>query len=110
MGRREQSADRAATIADVTPLVHGQGETALAAIVTPSRDAVYRQTVEMVVTGWNQAAVQLYGYPEDEAIGRRVEDLIVPDDRQGELPERYARIAAGARVEPFETVRRAKDG
>jgi len=31
------------------------------------------------VTYWNSASEALYGYSEDEAIGQRLEDLIIPD-------------------------------
>lgn len=31
------------------------------------------------VTYWNSASTRLYGYTEEEALGRRLEDLIIPD-------------------------------
>jgi PAS domain S-box-containing protein len=52
---------------------------------------------------------RLFGYPADEARGRRINDLIVPDHLRGEGAAITAQVASGARTEA-ETVRRRKDG
>lgn len=41
--------------------------------------AVQGYDQERRVIYWNQASAELYGYASDEALGRRFEDLIVPD-------------------------------
>ncbi len=58
---------------------------------------------------WNDAAEAIFGYSCDEALGRLLDDLIVPPDRRDE--ERQIRLDAlqhGLAV--YESVRRRKDG
>src|SRR3546814_12966636 len=58
---------------------------------------------------WNAGAERLFGFTEDEAIGRPV-TILLPEERLDEEPEILRRIRRGERVEHFETVRRRKDG
>ena len=81
----------------------------LAAIVASSQDAIVSKTVDGIITSWNASAERLYGYTADEAIGRSIL-LIIPEHLREEEQEILRRIAAGRRVEHFETERRAKDG
>ena len=81
----------------------------LSAIVESSNDAIISKDLEGKVTSWNRAAEHLYGYTAEEAIGRAIE-LIVPADRRVELADILARLGRGEEVQPFETVRRHKDG
>jgi PAS domain S-box-containing protein len=82
---------------------------ALAAIVESSDDAIIGKTLDGTITSWNKAAERLYGYTSEEAIGQSIA-LIVPSDRGDELPGIMARLQRGEKIEPFETVRQAKDG
>jgi PAS domain S-box-containing protein len=81
----------------------------MAAIVEYSDDAITGMTLDGVVTSWNPAAERLYGYPNDEIIGRSIE-LLRPKDRGGDFQAIMARIKAGEHVENFETTRIRKDG
>jgi PAS domain S-box-containing protein len=81
----------------------------LAAIVESSEDAILGKALDGTIRSWNRAAERMFGYTAAEALGRSVAFLL-PPGREGEEPELIARIAAGERVPPFETVRRAKDG
>jgi PAS domain S-box-containing protein len=81
----------------------------LAAIVESSDDAIVSKSLEGAIQSWNRGAVQVYGYEESEAVGRPP-SLLVPPDRQGEIPEVLRRIRAGEHIRHFETVRRRKDG
>lgn len=81
----------------------------LAAIVESSQDAIIGKTLEGIITSWNHAAEQIYGYTAAEAIGQSIH-LIVPDDRRHEIDEIHKQIRMGQRVPPFETTRRRKDG
>jgi PAS domain S-box-containing protein len=81
----------------------------LAAIVESSDDAIVSKTVNGIITSWNASATRLYGYTAEEAIGQSIM-LIVPPERQNEEHGILDLIAAGQRVEHFETERRAKNG
>ena len=81
----------------------------LAAIVESSEDAIIGQTLNGIITHWNRGAVQMYGYVEEEVVGKPI-TIIVPEDRRGEVANFLATIERGERVAHFETVRIRKDG
>ena len=63
-----------------------------------------------MITSWNRASVELYGYSADEAIGRSVVDLLVSPELADE-PERIVeRLLAGDGVRQYTTQRRHKNG
>ena len=84
-------------------------EARLAAIVQSSYDAIIGETPDRVVNAWNPAAESMFGYTAAEALGQPI-TLITPEDRLAEEHDVLARIRRGETVDPFETVRRAKDG
>ena len=81
----------------------------LAAIVESSGEAILGKTLQGVITSWNRGAEKLFGYTADEVIGKSV-SLIIPPDRQEDLPKILARITAGETVQHYETTRVRKDG
>ena len=81
----------------------------LAAIVESSRDAIVSKDLNGIVTSWNAAAEQIYGYTAAEIMGKS-KTLVVPEDRPDELQTILTRIQRGERITPFDTVRRRKDG
>jgi PAS domain S-box-containing protein len=81
----------------------------LAAIVQLSYDAIISQTLEGTITAWNPAAERIFAYTSAEALGQPIA-LITPEDRRAEEQELLGVVRRGETVEPFETVRRAKDG
>jgi two-component system, cell cycle sensor histidine kinase and response regulator CckA len=81
----------------------------LAAIVESSADAIFGKTLDGVVTSWNAAAEDIYGYSAEEALGRSIE-FIIPPERRGELSSLLDRLRRGEHVAAFETVRLHKDG
>jgi PAS domain S-box-containing protein len=62
-----------------------------------------------VVQRVNREFARLFGYAPHEAVGRKINDLIVPTDRKSEGAEATAQVAAGKHLS-FETIRQAKDG
>jgi PAS domain S-box-containing protein len=80
-----------------------------AAIVESTDDAIIGMDLDGLVTSWNNAANELYGYAPEEIIGKDVSILIPPEhfQDQGQL---LARIRSGERVVHYETVRMAKSG
>jgi PAS domain S-box-containing protein len=81
----------------------------LAAIVESADDAIVSKDLSGVIQSWNAGAERLFGYTAAEAIGQPV-TMLIPPGRGDEGPMILARIAAGERVEHYETVRRRKDG
>jgi PAS domain S-box-containing protein len=81
----------------------------LAAIVESSMDAIVSKDINGIITSWNKAAEQLFGYLAEEAIGQPV-TMLLPDGQMGEEVSIIQRIRAGERVETYETIRRHKDG
>jgi PAS domain S-box-containing protein len=56
-------------------------------LVEVSPAAVVVMDAEERVTGWNPAAAALFGYTADEAIGRGIDELVVPDEYRTESRE-----------------------
>jgi len=81
----------------------------LASMIASSNDAIMGIDLDMKITSWNAAAEKLYGYSQDEVVGRSVL-MLVPDGRQEEEPRILTEVKAGRFVEPYETQRRRKDG
>jgi PAS domain S-box-containing protein len=74
-----------------------------AAIVDAAGVAVVTQTVEGVITGWNDAATRLFGWTAQD-VGRTVYDVSPQDEREA-IRSRTERAAAGERIGPFEVQR-----
>ena len=82
----------------------------LAAIVTSSSDAIISLGLDQIVRTWNPGATLLFGYAEAEAVGRTIDELIVPDDLRAERARIYETIRSGQQATAKDTVRRRKDG
>lgn len=81
----------------------------LGAIVDSSYDAIVSKDLNGIITSWNSGAERLFGYRAEEVIGRPIM-ILIPTDHPNEEPNILDRIRRGERVEPYETVRRRKDG
>ncbi|HJV88768.1 MAG TPA: PAS domain S-box protein [Holophagaceae bacterium] len=81
----------------------------LAAIVESSDDAIVSKSMDGVITSWNQAAVRMFGYTPEEAIGKSIE-ILVPPGRTEEEQGILEAIRSGGSVEHLETLRIRKDG
>lgn len=79
----------------------------LAAIVESSDDAIIGKTLDGIVTSWNAGAERLFGYTSDEVVGKSI-SVLLPADREHELPDILQRLENGKRN--FETERIRKDG
>jgi PAS domain S-box-containing protein len=88
-----------------------QAKQHLAAIVDNSDDAIVSKDLDGTILSWNEAATQMYGYTQEEALGKPI-DIVIPEDEhlQAEELEIRRRIAQGGRIHHTETVRRHKDG
>jgi PAS domain S-box-containing protein len=81
----------------------------LAAIVESSDDAIVGKNLDGIITSWNAGAERIFGYRAEEIIGKSI-TILIPPDYQKEEEAIIERLRRGQRVEPFETVRRRKDG
>jgi PAS domain S-box-containing protein len=81
----------------------------LAALVNSSQDAIYSFTLDGKVVSWNSAAENLYGWAEEEVLGKWWVSFL-PPEKAPELDQVIARIRVGELVTRFETQGRRKDG
>ncbi|MBC7801128.1 MAG: PAS domain S-box protein, partial [Gemmatimonadaceae bacterium] len=88
---------------------HEQARSRLAAIVDGSQDAIISHGRDGIVTSWNAAATQLFGYPDTEAIGRPM-SVLLDSAMPGEWPRLLDRLDAGERIPRFDSARTARDG
>lgn len=81
----------------------------LSAIVRSSEDAIIAKTPDGVIVSWNVGATKVFGYSEEEAIGKQML-MLFPSNRTDEEASILSKILRDETVEHFETKRRRKDG
>ena len=81
----------------------------LGAIVECSDDAILGKSLDGIITSWNKGAEKIYGYSENEVIGRPT-SILVSADRPEEAQEILSRLARGQVVDHYATVRGKKSG
>ncbi len=54
-------------------------------ILGRSADAMVAIGADMTIVGWNQAAVELFGYQPDEVLGTRCDEVLHWRNRCGDL-------------------------
>ena len=82
----------------------------LSAIVEHSSDALVSQSLDGVVTSWNEAAARIFGYPASEAIGAPLAALVMIDDPAANEIDLVACIRRGDTAPPLDRVCRRRDG
>ncbi len=99
-----------AMLRDLTPQKQAQAEHArLTAIVQSTDNAILSADLDAVFLTWNPGAEKIFGYTAEEAIGRHVSMLWLPEhhDMAAAMIEK---VKGGQTVSQLETVRRHKDG
>jgi PAS domain S-box-containing protein len=81
----------------------------LAAIVQSTEDAIIGKKLDGSIVSWNKGAEQLYEYTAGEVIGRSV-SILLPPERQHELPDILSKIRTGEPVQLYESERVTKSG
>jgi len=98
------------TLIDITSINDDYEKQArLAAIVNTSDDTILSKTLQGIITSWNKSAEKMFGYTEDEAIGKHI-SLIIPPERIKEEEYIIGEISKGNMVDHFQTIRITKDG
>lgn len=80
-----------------------------ASIIESSNDAIVGKNLDGIITSWNPAAQQIFGYAPEEIIGNPVL-VLIPEEHRDEERMILQRIRRGESVEHYETIRRRKDG
>jgi PAS domain S-box-containing protein len=70
-------------------------------IVENALDAVVTIDRRGYITGWNGRAEKTFGWRHDEALGRLLTDLIVPEEHRASQQESFARLAAASDARAF---------
>jgi PAS domain S-box-containing protein len=106
----EQVVGTVVTITDLTE--RRRAETAitrLESIENSVDEGIILHTADGVISSWNRAAERIYGYCEEEVLGRHI-SIIHPPGYKQELQSLFDRVLAQKRIEPLETVRIRKGG
>jgi len=95
---------------DITAQAHLENAAAqFQSLVDSSDDAIISKTLDGLVTSWNPAAQNMFGYSAEEMVGQQMLKLF-PNDRQNEELFILEKMLAGEKVDHFDTVRLHKDG
>lgn len=80
-----------------------------AAIVASSEDAIISKSVHGIITSWNLAAENMFGYTAAEMLDQPI-DRLMPEEVGNEEQLILERIINGEHIEHFETIRQRKNG
>lgn len=79
------------------------------AIVLSSEVAIISKNLNGTITSWNPAAEAIFGFTEEEAMGKNI-SIIIPGELLSEEQAIIARVKKGERIDHYETIRKRKDG
>jgi PAS domain S-box-containing protein len=95
---------------DVTEMIAAKHESHLMSRLVHGMDeAIFTMTTDGTVTCWNSSCEEVYGFKSEEALGRQLVDLTVPDDRQDEPATIVERLLGGEGFRQCTTQRMRKD-
>ncbi|MFD1631043.1 PAS domain S-box protein [Pseudopedobacter beijingensis] len=78
-------------------------------IVKSSNDAIVSKDLEGMITSWNQSAEELFGFSEQEILGKSIKNII-PDELLSEEENIIDTIKSGGKIRHRHTIRKRKDG
>ncbi|MDF3076395.1 MAG: domain S-box protein [Sphingobacteriaceae bacterium] len=98
------------TLLDITDQKSGESKQALlAAIIESSDDVIISKTLKGIITSWNRSAEKLFGYKEEEVLGKHI-SILIPPDRLAEEDLIIGKVSCGQSLDHFETIRVTKTG
>jgi PAS domain S-box-containing protein len=98
------------TLVDITAQMQNEEKQAiLTAIVESSDDGIISKNLEGIITSWNTGARRIFGYTEEETIGKHI-SLLIPETLLQEEDMIISNIRSGKKIDHYETTRMAKDG
>ncbi len=80
-----------------------------AAILDSSDDAIIAKTLEGRILDWNHGAQRIFGYTEQEILGKPI-TIIIPTELHAEENQVMHRVRAGERIDHYQTVRLSRSG
>jgi diguanylate cyclase (GGDEF)-like protein/PAS domain S-box-containing protein len=91
-----------------------ESEVVLRRVIEATSDAYLGIDHDGVLTEWNRAASQMFGWTEADAVGRELAGLIVPEEDRPVFRLRFGRVARGEDGQflqrPFEMVALSRSG
>jgi len=81
----------------------------LATIVDSSDEAIISKSLDGTIRSWNRGAERIFGYREDEVIGRPI-SMLIPTELLQQEAQILDSMVHGRAIEHFETVRLHKNG
>ena len=81
----------------------------MAGIVASSDDAIIGKTLEGIIVSWNKGASRIYGYGEEEVLGRHI-SFLTPTDQPDAMPHMLEMVGQGQSADQIETVWITKGG
>jgi PAS domain S-box-containing protein len=84
-------------------------EQAVHSIISGSADAIITLDQDYVIRSWNQAAAVIYGYTQEEILGKPIM-VLIPEDLQDELEDIRALLQTRGVIQNYETIRQTRDG
>ena len=79
-----------------------------ALVLQDSPDAAIITSLQGDILHWGRGAERVFGYSSEEAVGQRLDELVVPLNRTEEAGLRATALSSGTTA--FETILRRKDG
>jgi len=78
-------------------------------LIDESPDALLALSLDGRILAWNRGAETIFGYAAEDAVGKPIDELVVPQERRAEARQALADVIERGTV-LFETIRRRKDG
>lgn len=98
------------TLVDVTDFRQNEEKQAmLSEIVQSTDDAIISKTLDGIIMSWNVGAERVFGYREDEVVGKSIE-ILIPVYLRSEEEIIIGEIKAGKQVSHYQTIRVTKSG